>query len=576
MTRDPEILNEIRFLAQRLADHSFDSHVVRDGHFAAQGVTTKAQFRDFIIDVLSDPKTQFASLDPNNASVAFYNQSTNAFAKINVSGNDYGTFFQPDDRRAYFDKELKKAGRTSNISVEYGGYEALREKNPGLKKSPLRAQHAQAEFAAFKQNHGAVHGPAIAESEGWLKQLMRKIPIPTDMIADFQEANRLLNSSDNIGFFAGKDGTQSVILNADENKLIISDKKNGIKIVEFGNEDDLLTAYGKHLDTETKRLGSMPTEFAGKYDDIAAQFQKTTKLVARVGGKLSDLMRFAGKAAKVLGPLGFIGAVAEAEEMDKSADRLAEVKLISPEAAQAYKDTVTAPHVIQATVDPSLVCGEAGIQASFEEWCKLWNVPEAAKIELEPSSLIEMIFGEIGEQHSLENLPLEIQTDTPLALHNLIEKNARVTELSAQAVSEPDNEMVHELLENAQADLIQERIALLQSPEASAELSALIERSDYLARIPATFNNEDEVAPELIAIAENKAYIEQINTALSAGSKHTEELFQQREAATIAINTAYDHAKEAGVLESVDFSDTISDTPRNVETEPTRTIALTA
>lgn len=572
MARDPEILNEIRFLSQRLADHSFDSHVVRDGHFAAQGVTTKAQFRDFIVDFLSDPKTQFASLDPDNASVAFYNKSTNTFAKINVSGNDYGTIFQPDAGRRYFDQQIG----TRKVSVEYGGYEVLREKNPGLKKSPLRAQHAQAEFAAFKQNHSAVHGPAMAESEGWLKQLMRKIPIPTDMIADFQEANRLLNSSHNVGFFAGKDGTQSVILNTDENKLIISDKKNGIKIVEFKNEDDLLTAYGKHFDTETKRLGSIPTEFTGKYDDIAAKFQKSTKLAARIGGKLSDLMRFAGKAAKVLGPLGFIGAVAEAEEMEKSADRLAEIKLISPEAAQAYKDTVTAPHVIQATVDPSLVCGEAGIQASFEEWCRLWNVPDAAKIELEPSSLIEMIFGEIGEQHSLENLPLEIQTDTPLALHGLIEKNAQVTELAAQAQSEPDNEMVRELLENARAHLVQERTSILQSPEASTELFALIERSNYIAKIPTTFDNEDTIAPELIAIAENKAYIEQINTALSAGSENTERLLQQHGAAMIELNTAYNHAKEAGVLESIDFSNTTIDAQNNIATEPTRTIAPVA
>lgn len=229
-----------------------------------------------------------------------------------------------------------------------------------------------------------------------VREAMRRIddhargPAPAALDA----ADQILSRNDNVGIFMGREGNVSVVLNESERALVITE--NGRQTVtQFDTVEEAQHAFGERIDAEATRRGELPTRYTGTYDDIADGFRRSTGIIARVGGSLADVGRFLGKTARVLGPLGVVGATAEAAELGSKAHEMAEYGVIPDEAILAY-DTMLAAHVAQATVDPSMVGGEAAIQLAFEEWADAYDIPDYMREELEPSSLMEMVFGEIA------------------------------------------------------------------------------------------------------------------------------------------------------------------------------------
>ena len=51
-------------------------------------------------------------------------------------------------------------------------------------------------------------------------------------------------------------------------------------------------------------------------------------------------------------------------------------------------DALLSGHIAQATLDPTLVGGEAATQGAFKAWAQAHGVPEAYREELRPSSLV--------------------------------------------------------------------------------------------------------------------------------------------------------------------------------------------
>ncbi len=103
----------------------------------------------------------------------------------------------------------------------------------------------------------------------------------------------------------------------------------------------------------------------------------------KVGGKIVSALPFIGIAVG----LGINGAEA-ADLQSKLQDAIA----VKPELAQGLieYDTILAGHIAQGG-DPSVILGEAGVQAAFNNWADRYDVQGSLREELQPSSLALMV-----------------------------------------------------------------------------------------------------------------------------------------------------------------------------------------
>ena len=105
--------------------------------------------------------------------------------------------------------------------------------------------------------------------------------------------------------------------------------------------------------------------------------------------------KFLGKASKILGPVGVGAATYEASVLEAKAREFEEYGALSEDAVTQY-DLILVGHVGQATVDPTMVGGEALTKTAFETWANHHDISDEMKAELAPGLLIDMV-GKAGQ-----------------------------------------------------------------------------------------------------------------------------------------------------------------------------------
>ncbi len=151
-----------------------------------------------------------------------------------------------------------------------------------------------------------------------------------------------------------------------------------------------------------------------------------------LGGYVADAARMFSKVAKLLGPLGAVGAGIEAFVLGREAQAAVADGEISQEALAEYAAVLTA-HTSQATFDPTLVGGEVPVQAWYDDFVERHGLsPEMAE-RLEPSSLLEDIAGspQVSAEQQLfvtiyDALPAELDESMSPEMQTLVQMKQQV------------------------------------------------------------------------------------------------------------------------------------------------------
>lgn len=222
----------------------------------------------------------------------------------------------------------------------------------------------------------------------------------TDADSLRKHINDTLNDPSTKGFVATEDGKKMYFYNERSNTVVIIDPEspNGGSAYRPKTPSQGANWFKKQFDVAGEKLGKMPTIVEGGLDAVRGAL-KAPGVLGKIADVADDAGKVLGKLCKVLGPLGAIAAGVEVAGLGSKAHAAVKYGALSPDAIAAY-DTLLAAHVAQDAADPTIVGGEAAIQLAYEEWCKKYNVPEYLKKDLEPSSLMEMVTGQIklGQQ----------------------------------------------------------------------------------------------------------------------------------------------------------------------------------
>ena len=302
-------------------------------------------------------------------------------------------------------------------------------------------------------------------------------------------ADDILKSSSTEGFWADKNGRVMHFINR-EQMAVVSITDDGKKILrQFDNIEDANKFFGEKFNHAWQHANKPPNIIRGNLDNLITEFKATQGIWPRISGAAGDGMKFLGKVAKVLAVAGVVGATAEAAELGSLAHQAAELGIIPDDALLAY-DSMLAAHIAQATVDPSLVGGEAAVQLAFEEWCDQYNIPDHVKESLEPSSLMEMVIGDIKLAKTMEALPKTPSSDMPNEVKELIQLRASVTHSKALTGDEthPSVQLAWNNLKNAH-----ER---MQNNGSYQNINDYIERETFLASLPSELSEIDQDAPQ--------------------------------------------------------------------------------
>lgn len=194
-----------------------------------------------------------------------------------------------------------------------------------------------------------------------------------------------IDDAETKSFIANEAGNKFYFHNEATNTFLVidPDAPGGGTVYRPRNLQQGIGQYQKAFNSSREILGHLPKEFHGNVG-------KVNKILDAIG----DAGKFSLKVLKILGPIGIAGAILEANELSAKAQSAIDGGALSPDALIEY-DALLALHVAQATADPSMLGGEAVVQLAYEEWAAKWDVPDDVKNSLEPSSLIEMITGDI-------------------------------------------------------------------------------------------------------------------------------------------------------------------------------------
>lgn len=215
-----------------------------------------------------------------------------------------------------------------------------------------------------------------------------------------KHVNDMLNDPSTKGFVASEDGKKMYFYNDRTNTFLILDPNSpsGGSVYRPKTPTQGANTFISNFNKTGNDLGRMPTIVEGGLDAVRGAL-KAPGVLGKIADVADDAGKVLGKLCKVLGPLGAIAAGVEVVGLGSKAHAAVKYGALSPDAIAAY-DTLLAAHVAQDAADPTIVGGEAAIQLAYEEWCKKYNVPEYLKKDLEPSSLMEMVTGQIklGQQ----------------------------------------------------------------------------------------------------------------------------------------------------------------------------------
>lgn len=288
-----------------------------------------------------------------------------------------------------------------------------------------------------------------------------------------EEAEAILNRETTVGFWADDHGRVTHYLDEASN-TVVTISPSGESIHNFSTLEDAENFFGTKMDEALRARGELPDLIRGGHNALADAFQATRHFWPRVGATVADVGTFLGKTAKVLGPLGVFGATAEAAELGMTAHRLEQYGLLPENFVYAY-DALLAGHVAQATVDPSLVLGEGAIQLAFDELCDQFDIPHHIREEIEPSSLLEMIFGDGNPSPDpnaayndpffeiYDNLPTEISDDMPPEVQALVELRALILQAEADLETNTDFAVRESIIDRLQSaeNMYQEQYDLM-------------------------------------------------------------------------------------------------------------------
>jgi len=143
--------------------------------------------------------------------------------------------------------------------------------------------------------------------------------------------------------------------------------------------------------------GRLPARIPGGVSGVAeavADMNKTG-VWKTLGNVAEDGGKFLGKASKILGPVGVGAATYEAGILEAKAREFQEYGALSEDAVTQY-DLILVGHVGQATVDPTMIGGEALTKTAFETWANHHEISDEMKTELAPGLLIDLV-GKAGQ-----------------------------------------------------------------------------------------------------------------------------------------------------------------------------------
>ena len=227
-----------------------------------------------------------------------------------------------------------------------------------------------------------------------------KPPAALDEAGRADAATRL-SSADELGelrsFAATPDGSVSHIIDTKNSTIYTLNGDDVSGVQKFDSSKEAGHAFGKMMG---KAAQAHPNTFKG--------LPEVHNSLGSLGNHIDDLGRpawrkalgaagdtaaeFGGKATKILGPLGVAAAGAEVYGLEMKLQDYEKFGLVPEEAITAYRANLVA-HTAQATVDPSLVGGEAVVQGAHELWANQYGIDDKVKEALAPGSLVKDVFG---------------------------------------------------------------------------------------------------------------------------------------------------------------------------------------
>lgn len=153
---------------------------------------------------------------------------------------------------------------------------------------------------------------------------------------------------------------------------------------------------------------------------------------ARGSGFLADAGRVFAKCAKLLGPLGAVGAGIEVAILGKEAQAAVAGGQISNEALAEYAAGLSA-HAAQMTFDPTLVGGEIAVQEWFDDFAQRHELSDELAENLRPSSLLRDIASspQVTAEQKLfvkiyDSLPEDVTEDMPPELQTMVQLKQQI------------------------------------------------------------------------------------------------------------------------------------------------------
>ena len=404
---------------------------------------TMARYAKF---TLEDPNAQVMTANPNpprypNPVHYIYSETLNTMVVLDpANGGDLGTVFRPEQFEAKMDSFRRNA--VTGIASQGRGPEAVNRAYSQFERDAFRNPEAR---ATIERNARAINQPVHEPPRRNTPTAPQAEATPSPNAAASaaagsalenagEEVTRIIESEHTTGFMADADGKVAFYINSETNTVV---RISGDEVVvqQFDNPADANRIFGEQWDEATQKLGELPDLVDGGHAALAENFHASRGFWPKLGSRIGDVVEIAGRTAKVLGPLGVIGATAEAAELGFKAHLMDKYDML-PEGFVERYDALLLAHVGQATVDPSMLGGELGVQALFDELCEEYEIPAHIKAEIEPGSLLETLFGDTDPNATstdpnasyndpffeiYDNLPAEINSDMPPEVQALIE-----------------------------------------------------------------------------------------------------------------------------------------------------------
>jgi len=212
--------------------------------------------------------------------------------------------------------------------------------------------------------------------------------------ADARHADDVLSDPKVKGFSVDPDLETQHYYSKSQNAVVTIDKGGTISLERGTADRPAGHIFRNHLQDAAERFpdfheGKLPARITGGVSGVAeavADMNKTG-LWKTLGNVAEDGGKFLGKASKILGPVGVGAATYEASVLEAKAREFEEYGALSEEAVTQF-DLILVGHVGQATVDPTMVGGEALTKTAFETWANHHNISDEMKAELAPGLLI--------------------------------------------------------------------------------------------------------------------------------------------------------------------------------------------